>query len=163
LRAYLIVTDLGVFCPDCGDNTLTTDILPHLKNSIRSRVENNGQTPAYDVTGATDWGYEPGKDAKLPSDFAFPDHARIGLVSKSDLGRDKHKDGAGEILAKDIPYFKAVVDGTASIFIYGHFNYCDIFGEPHTTAYCFVYVPNGGLHLPLCDRFNGEISPKGHC
>jgi hypothetical protein len=37
LRAYVIITDLGVFCPDCGDTALKTDILPELKNSVRYR------------------------------------------------------------------------------------------------------------------------------
>jgi hypothetical protein len=163
LRAYVVLTDLGVFCPDCGDSTLTTDVLPQMKNTIRCRIENNGQTPAYDVTAATDWVYVPEKNATLSSDFAFPDHKRTGLVSKSDLGRDKHKDGGGEIDAKDILLFKNAVDGNATIFIYGHVDYCDIFNKPHSTAYCFLYVPHGGLHLPLCDRFNGEIDARGTC
>jgi hypothetical protein len=161
----MIVSDFGVFCHDCGDNTLTATALPEIKNSIRYRIENSGQTPASDVTTITNWWPEPGKGATLPRGFGFPDHKQIssGFISKSDIGRDKHKDSAGEIEAKDIPTFKDAVDGRTTLFLYGHVDYCDIFKVPRSTAYCFVYVPNGGLHLPLCESFNGEIPPRHEC
>jgi hypothetical protein len=104
-----------------------------------------------------------GKNGQLPKDFAFPDHNRTGFVSKSDIGRDQHKDSAEEFDVAAIATFKDAVAGNTTLFLYGHVDYCDIFREPHTTAYCFMYIPNAGLHLPLCDRYNGEIAPKGTC
>jgi hypothetical protein len=163
LRAYMVLTDLGVFCPDCGDKSLVTDILPNIKNSMRTRLENNGQTPAREVNGITNWWSIQGNGASLPADFAFPDHARTGFVSNSEIGKDKHKDSAEEFDQSAIATFKDAVDGRITLFIYGHVDYCDIFREPHSAAYCFVYVQNGGLHLPLCDRYNGEIVPKSKC
>lgn len=163
LRAYLIVTDFGVFCPDCGDTALTPNARADIKNSLRSRIENNGQTPALQVIGITNWWPIAGKNGVLASDFAFPDHKRTGFVSKSDIGRDKHKDSAEELDDQAIATFKQAVAGDTTLFLYGHADYCDIFGHPHSTAYCFRYVPNAGLHLPICDRFNGEIEPRGKC
>lgn len=163
LRAYVVLTDFGIFCPDCGDTLLAPNGRPDIRNSIRTRMENNGQTPASEVVGITNWWQESGKNAKLPPRFAFPDHERHGFISKSDIGRDKHKDSAEEMDADAIATFKDAATGNSTLFLYGHIDYCDIFGEPHTTAYCFIYVPNGGLNLPLCDRYNGEIAPKGKC
>jgi len=31
------------------------------------------------------------------------------------------------------------------------------------TAYCFEYERGLGHNLPKCDRFNGEIAPRGVC
>ena len=60
LRAYIIISDFGVFCPDCGDRTLTSASPVTYVNSIRSRFENNGLTPATKVAGITNlW---PGRE-----------------------------------------------------------------------------------------------------
>ncbi|MGP8232361.1 MAG: hypothetical protein ACLQL2_06805 [Methylovirgula sp.] len=163
LRAYMIITDFGVACPDCGDIALSADTYG-MRNAILTRFENNGQTPAFQVEGITNWLPEPKANASLPKDFAFADHKRTGFVSKSDIGRDKHKDSAEEITdQKDIAMFKAAGDGQITMFLYGHVDYCDIFGEPHSVAFCFIYKRNAGLHLPICDRYNGEIPAKGTC
>lgn len=165
LRAYIIVTDFGVFCPDCGETVLTPNARSDIRNSIRSRIENSGQTPASEVVGITNWwpGDTSGHITDLPQDFAFPDHVRTGFVSKSDIGRDKHKDTAEEMDIAAVATFKNAAAGNTALFLYGHVDYCDIFGEAHTTAFCFKYVPNAGVNLPLCDRYNGEIAPKSTC
>jgi hypothetical protein len=70
---------------------------------------------------------------------------------------------AGPIPGNDIETFKAAIKKQTTLFLYGHIDYCDIFGEPHSTAFCFKYVPNGGLSLPKCDRHNGEIAARKNC
>lgn len=167
LRAYMIVTDLGVFCPDCGDTVLTGPAFPDMKNSVRFRIENGGQTPASDVTTTTNWipVYDVSPAVTLPDGFAFLDHTKKepAFASTSDVGRDHHKDVAGPIPDSDIATFKDAAAQKFTLFIYGHVDYCDVFDQPHSTAFCFRYIPNAGLHLPICDRFNGEIPPRGRC
>jgi len=163
LRAYVVLTDFGVFCIECGDTVLHDVALLGIKNSIRYRIENNGQTPASKVTSVTSWWPVAGSDAKLPANFGFPDHPIEGRISQSDIGRDKTKDTASGIDDADIGTFKAAGDRRSTLFIYGHVDYCDVFGHPHTTAYCFIYARNGGTHLPICESYNGEIPAMGKC
>jgi hypothetical protein len=167
LRAYMILTELGVFCPDCGDTALAPNTLTGTRNSIRFRIENSGQTPAYDVSTVTNWVpvYDVGESVRIPADYSFADHPFNSdyFASKSDIGRDHHKDVAGPIPDKDIVVFKDAIAKKFTLFIYGHVDYCDVFKQPHSTAFCFKYVQNEGTHLPICDRYDGEIPPKVSC
>jgi hypothetical protein len=163
LRAYLILAELGVVCPDCGDTALTPNALAPIKNSILLRIENSGQTPARGVVGVINLHSEPEKGAKLPTNFAFPDDQKHLFISKSDIGKDKHRDAIVALANDDITAFKDAAADRATLFLYGHVDYCDIFQQPHTTAYCFKYVLNGGLNLPLCETYNGRVTPRRSC
>jgi hypothetical protein len=92
LRAYLILAELGVVCPDCGDTALTPNAAAPIKNSVLLRIENSDQTPARGVIGVINMHSEAEKAAKLPSNFAFPDDKKHSFASKSEIGRDKHRD-----------------------------------------------------------------------
>jgi hypothetical protein len=166
LRAYIILTDVGIFCPDCGDTALIPQALPEIRNSIRLRIENNGQTPAYNVSSVTNWTAVPdvSPDARLPERYSFPDPKPPSdhFVSTSDIGRDKHTDSVGPIPDDQIAVFRNAGAKRSTLFIYGHIDYCDIFNEPHSTAFCFKYFQNAGS-LPICDRYNGEIAPQHKC
>jgi hypothetical protein len=159
LRAYLEVTDIEVVCPDC---TTTAPVSPTTfsgRNFVHIRFENSGQTPAQAIRQKVNWWVIPSKNAPLPSSLDFPDYSPpngSGLVSTSELARDKHRDGMASI-DDDIDRFRAATTGTTTIYLYGHIDYCDVFGKPRATAFCFLYVPNVGEKLPICDRYNGEI------
>ena len=163
LRAYLILAELGVVCPDCGDTALTPNALAPIENSILLRIENSGQTPARGVVGVINLHSEPEKAAKLPTNFAFPDDKKHSFVSKSEIGKDKHRDAIVALGADDLTAFKDAAADRTTLFLYGHIDYCDIFPQPYTTAYCFKYVLNGGLNLPLCETHNGEIIRRRSC
>ena len=165
LRAYMIVTDFAVSCPDCGDNSFVPSVKTVYKNLIAYRMENNGQTPAHQVGPIISWWPVAGKNQKLPKNFSFPDEVPVptGFNSHSDIGRDQHKDGQAVIDDNDIKTFQDAAAGNSTLFVYGHVDYCDIFDEPHSTAFCFIYVLNAGEHPPLCDTFNGEIAPRHIC
>ena len=167
LRAYIIVSDTAVICPDCGDTARAPSALPGVTNFVVFRMENNGQTPAYNVSPVINWWSikQATKGAKLPSDFSFEDHKQSADESHgvSYIGRDNHRDTYRAIGDKDISLFKDAVAQQSVIFLYGHIDYCDIFNLPHSTVFCFRYVPNSGtLHLS-CDRHNGEAKPQHRC
>jgi hypothetical protein len=165
LRAYLEVTDLEVVCPDCSTTGSATSIPFPGRNFVHIRFENSGQTPARRIRQKVNWWVIPSKNATLPSTLEFPDYSPTngsGLVSTSELARDKHRDGMTPI-DNDIDRFHAATTGTSTIYLYGHFEYCDVFGKPRATAFCFLYVPHLGEKLPICDRYNGEIKAHHEC
>jgi hypothetical protein len=167
LRAYIVVSDTAVICPDCGDTARAPSTLPGISNFVDLRMENNGQTPAYNVSPIVNWWpvKEATKSAKLPPDFNFKDHKESADESHgvSFIGRDNHRDTYRAIGGEDISVFKVAVAAQSVIFLYGHIDYCDIFNLPHSTIFCFRYVPNSGtLHLS-CDRHNGEAKPQHKC
>jgi hypothetical protein len=85
------------------------------------------------------------------------------LNSSSELGKDEHGDGIGPVTQGGIATLEGAASGARTVFLYGHVDYCDVFGHPHSTAYCFEYERGLGDHLPKCGRFNGEITPRGTC
>jgi hypothetical protein len=95
--------------------------------------------------------------------FAFPDTVSNGFKSTGDLGTGKHRDGDGGIGKGDLPSFQAVIQKRGSLYLYGHIDYCDVFGKPRSVGYCYIYVPDVGEQLPLCDRHNGEIPAHHSC
>jgi hypothetical protein len=163
LRAYLVIQQFGVFCSDCGDTAALPDILTRVKNSIWLRIENVGQTPAREVVGSINIHSEPGKEGRLAANFAFQDLKKARFISKSDIGKDKYKDAIVELPGEELAAFKDAAAERTTVFVYGHIDYCDVFGAPHSTAYCFKYVPNAGLNLPICEVYNGEALPRGRC
>ena len=163
LRAYLVIQQLGVSCLDCGDTAPLPDVLTKVKNSLWMRIENVGQTPARQMVGSTNIRSEPGKDGRLPANFSFPDQKKAQFVSKSDIGKDKYRDVIVEIAGDELTAFKDTAAERTTVFLYGHIDYCDVFGAPHSTAYCSKYVPNAGLNLPICEVYNGEAFPRSRC
>jgi hypothetical protein len=156
---------MAVYCPDCGDAAIAPPPLHFIKNAIRTKLENAGQTPAYNVGLVTNWQPVMRENSRLQNEFVFNDHpsSKDDFNSISDIGRGKPKESVGPIADKDISTFKAAIDKKITLFLFGHVDYCDIFNEAHSTAFCFIYVPNVGSNLPLCDRFNGEIKPRSDC
>lgn len=172
LRAYVDLTDIEVVCPDCKNLNFQ---VPKSANSgaypvsdfIHIRFENVGQTPAEDIRSKINWWTEPRGDARLPLNFAFEDYPPLTqntdkFVSVSALGRDKHRDAMAPIV-QDVPNFQAVGLGNATVFLHGHIDYCDIFGKPRKTVFCFIYTPDAGERFPLCDRHNGEAKATHSC
>jgi hypothetical protein len=168
LRAYLEVTDLEVVCPDCATigPVNPSSPIPYIsQNFVHIRFENSGQTPARAIRYKINWLPIPSKDAPLPENFEFPDYSPTNtpaFVSTSELARDQHRDGAGEI-EHDIDRFRTSTKRMSTLYLYGHLDYCDVFGKPRATAFCFLYAPNVGEKLPICDRYNGEIKAHHKC
>jgi hypothetical protein len=164
LRAYLELSGIEVVCPDCPNTEPVRPTPFPGRNLVHIRFENSGQTPAQTIRYKINWAVIPSKDAPLPPNFDFADYSsnNSGFVSTSELARDQHRDGAGSI-DHDIDRFRLATSGASTIYLHGHIDYCDVFGEPRATAFCFLYVPNVGEKLPLCDRRNGEIQAHHQC
>ena len=167
LRAYIVVSDTAVSCPDCGDTARAPRTLPGISNFIVLRMANNGQTPAYNVSPVINWWpvKEATKSAKLPPDFNFEDHKESADESRgvSYIGRDNNRDTYRAIGGENISLFKDAVAEHSVVFFYGHIDNCDIFNLPHSTVFCFRYVPNSGTLYLSCDRHNGEAKPQHKC
>lgn len=167
LRAYILVTDFGVVCPPCGDTTLNLPKFPGgLNSALMMRIQNSGETPASHIKPTFSWWpvHRPG--THLPAGFKFPDLGATDsqhLNSSSELGKDEHGDAIGPLTRGGIATLQDAASDGDTVFLYGHVDYCDVFGHPHSTAYCFEYERGLGDNLPKCDRFNGEIAPRGAC
>lgn len=167
LRAYILVTDFGVVCQPCRDTTLTLPNFPGgLNSALMMRIQNSGETPASHIKPTFNWWPVHRPSTQLPADFKFPDLGAIDsqhLNSSSELGKDEHGDAIGPLTQAGIATLEDAPSDADTVFLYGHVDYCDVFGHPHSTAYCFEYERGLGDALPKCDRFNGEIAPRGAC
>jgi hypothetical protein len=169
LRAYVDLTDIEVVCPDCSNLNFKPPSLGSTEvgsNFVHIRFENVGQTAASNITFRINWQDVPGLNAQLPEEFKFPDSLQPPSAnlfrSASELGRDKHRDGSGSI-DHDIQRFQSADKGVSTLFVYGHVDYCDVFGKPRKTAFCFIYKSGAGEHLPLCYRHNGAAKADHQC
>ena len=80
------------------------------------------------------------------------------------MGKDEIDGSISPLSPRGIADLKDAAPGAAvTVFIFGHIDYCDIFGRPHSTAYCVEYKRGMADHLPRCDRYNGEIPPRATC
>lgn len=167
LRAYFIIKDIAVVCKECGDVRISPTPPESTSNTISILIENTGQTPGHKTDVKVSW-YPvqgTGPQVRLPDDFGFQDVIRdpAAFRSHGDIGKDHFKLATGPIEDQDIPTFRDADTKKYSVFIYGHIDYCDVFNEPHSTAFCYKYIKNAGTNIPLCDRYNGEIRPKHRC
>lgn len=167
LRAYILVTDFGVACPPCGDTTLNFPKFPGgLTSALMMRIQNSGETPASHIKPTFNWWPVHRRAAQLPAGFTFPDLGAADsqhLNSSSELGKDEHGDAIGPLTQNGITTLEETAREADTVFLYGHVDYCDVFGHPHSTAYCFEYARGLGDSLPKCRRFNGEIAARGTC
>lgn len=165
LRAYVVVTGFGVYCPDCGDNaTVPKDIIV-TRNATNIIIENNGQTPAYNVRHTMSFYSQPGVNYHIPVEFDFHDAPLAPDFNAAifDIGRDKSRPVLGPLNAIGMDQIRQAIEKKITLFLYGHIDYCDTFREPHTTEFCTVYIPNGGSAQAMCDRHNGEVPGKHKC
>lgn len=166
LRAYVLVTDSGIACASCGDTEIKFPTFPGTTNAYVMVLQNSGETPASRVRVVSTWLNVGRPGAELPAHFTFPDarpDALHSFFSSSELGKDEVGTSISPLTDRAVAALKAAGANTSTVFLYGHVDYCDIFGEPHSTAYCFKYERGVGDKLPKCPRFNGGIAPRGAC
>lgn len=160
LRAYLGVSSPILQCPDCA-NRLYRDpesgsglhISPDL---IVLTVKAGGQTPAYDVhLRHIDW--EPFR-INIPYQFGIPfivhsDFARTFQSRITILPGDTQPFQAGIQVAP----FRAAKFESASLRVYGGFDYLDIFDRQWTKDFCFIYRGSYTQDtFTACPEHNGD-------
>ena len=105
--------------------------------SVQISGENNGQTPARRVTAHLNRKWVP-YGQKLPKDFSYPDFGEVGPSSVAVLGPGKSKTFTFPFDPKEI---EQVRNKETALFLYGHIDYIDVFGEPRTSQFNYQYVP----------------------
>lgn len=122
-------------------------------------LKNFGSTPASEVTTKMAWHAEPFLH-QPHSKFSFPDPGPQ-LPADLDFIVSKCVVFPGQpltsrIAIQDITPFLEAAALKKSLYLYGHVDYQDIYGQTHTTKFCYAYQPNlvAGSHFLPYSRFN---------
>lgn len=115
------------------------DIIP---NNIILSFQNHGATPARNAEAWLSWQTAPFGHS-LPESFTFDDKTP-NLPKNIVMNRSKQvifphsfwKTRVAVLNPK--PFFEAR-NNNKSLYLYGHIDYDDIFGEKHRTQFCYVY------------------------
>jgi hypothetical protein len=138
LRAYVFIGACGVSAANAKGVTLapTAPLVDGTKPIALLKIENNGQTPAYDVQifGKMDLVAWPIRDADL-SALDFDDTK----VTKTAIGPGKHTNKY-EVFTDDSRVLKApegqqLWDGKLAVVVHGEIRYRDAFGKRRWTKY----------------------------
>ena len=121
-------------------------------------VENGGRTPAYRITGWLNAYSIAGENNALPDGFSFPDQAQTGAfpVYKSVAVLHPAKSAPFTFIF-DLALIERCRRKDATLFIYGHIDYVDIFDRPHVSQFCYQYFPvevGIGHSLVMYDEHN---------
>jgi hypothetical protein len=116
-------------------------------------VKNFGQTPAHNVRGRLNWQrYKAGE--QMPADFTFPDYGDPPKGSEKIFINPGQEypwsfDGVVDVL-------KQLKTGEITLYLYGHFDYIDIFKKDRTSKFCYegVCFGNGRAALRAFSRHN---------
>jgi hypothetical protein len=131
LRAYISI----------GEGGISED-----RSQLVIHVRNVGQTSARNFKAYLNYRWFLNKE-DLPEDFGFPDLGNQPPSSVMTLVKDE--DSAMTFFI-DADKFKEAEAGNVSYFIYGHFDYTDIFDAPQVCEFCYKV-------MPPADRQNGRL------
>lgn len=124
LRAYLAITRHRAM-PD--------------KTTFQIIVENAGQTPAKSVSGHLNFWWDTTGGA-LPEGFGYPDFDGLSAgKSVAFLGPNKTMEFS---FGMDEVRLRAAEAGEISLFVYGHFDYVDVFDAKQSVTYCYKVLPS---------------------
>jgi hypothetical protein len=112
-------------------------------------LKNAGSTPALHVKTYASWVCQP-FPAALPADFSFPDKSSnfpqgVSLIT-SDTPLLPQSSLQTSVAVHDIRPFVGAIQKKNALYLYGHVDYEDIYGEKHKTNFCYAYQPYGTLH-----------------
>lgn len=125
---------------------------------------NSGKTPAMHVTSSQGFGLSPVPVPGPPpmriqelEQFPGPDIAPQGKLTKNLASLDTkitalpaQIEGTNEIISN----FASINDGRLILYYFGTITYDDIFGRPHRTNYCIVFLNPKIKETGSCDTFN---------
>lgn len=141
LRAYVDVLNISMSCPTLDiPNFVPGPGMPH--DEVIITLGNSGRTRALNVLVHANCFTVEGYRTELRSDFAYPDLPK--LISIPSVFS----------IAPNVPY-RVAAPGTidlegvrrarkreATVYIYGHADYFDVFGEPaRRTPFCYEFMP----------------------
>jgi len=110
-------------------------------NTILTMVfKNGGQTPANNVGSHVNWLWYPSGEV-IPDGFAYPDY---NLETALTAGRTFIIPGETVPITfgVDGERFAEAAEGKVNLFLYGHIDYSDVFGESRATTFCYRVIPS---------------------
>jgi hypothetical protein len=143
LRAYVF-----------GGNARMIDVEAGKQPSVKLRLFNLGQTPAYEVTAGVSIGF-----GSYPVFGLFPEAPQAPVHSRATIGPGRQVRHA---VTKAEPLtFEEVVaihSGTGAIYVVGEIRYVDAFKKPRRTQFRLMYsagaVKRGDNRLDVCEGGN---------
>lgn len=162
LRAYVGIDSKTVElkCGSCVPTALRRDTKAFYDDDfVGIGIHNFGQTPAHELTSRSNWKEMP-FGAELPKDFDYPDNPPIESaypMSKSTLNPTESAIAGNQFGAETVAIIIRAREHQASMYIYGHIDYKDVFDKPRTTPFCFRYAPDTtdeAHRFPLCPEHN---------
>jgi hypothetical protein len=130
--AFVVGSDLA-HAWSCGST-----ILPMTSGAFAAALLSfSGPLPARRVTAHLNRKWVP-YGQKLPKDFSYPDFGEVGPSSIAVLSPGKSKTFTFPIDPREI---EQVRNKETALFLYGHIDYVDVFGEPRTSQFNYQYVP----------------------
>ena len=109
------------------------------KPIIHLTIRNGGVTPARNVNARLNTQWYDGGGRDLPADFAFQDLGNMKPEAQLFLG------GGEETIFSfplDRERLDAAKDGRISLYMYGVFNYMDMFDQPQKSTFCYKAGPS---------------------
>lgn len=141
LRAYVDVLGVSMRCPSLGIPSYVPE--PGMPvDEVIIVLNNSGKTRALSVLLHANCFTVEGYRTELPSDFAYPDIPRatsIPSIFAIAPNAPRQVRGPGII---DLEGVKRARRREATVYIYGHADYFDVFGEPlRHTPFCYEFMP----------------------
>jgi hypothetical protein len=140
LRAYVDAINTSMVCP-------TLDIPNYVagpgmeQDAVFITFLNTGKTPARKVLVNASCIAVEGYRTELPADFAYPDIPKtISIPSVFSIVPNipTRTDG---LYTLDLDGIRRARKREATVYIYGHADYFDVFGDPHVTPFCYEFTP----------------------
>jgi hypothetical protein len=130
------------------------------RDFLEVTLRNFGQTPAYDVHVWVNWQPTPFGQT-LPSGFSYPDTGigtRLGpMLSREVLNRDQtHTE---MIAIFDLSPFILTQRKLTMLYLYGHIDYRDIYGNKWQATFCESWEPWSTVNVEFvpCNNHNEEM------
>jgi hypothetical protein len=140
LRAYVDAINVSMVCPTLDiPNYVAGPGMQH--DALFVTFLNTGKTPARKVLVHASCVTIEGYRTELPGDFSYPDVPKaksIPSVSSIIPNTPTRTDGFETI---DLVGVKRARKREATVYIYGHADYFDVFGDPHITPFCYEFMP----------------------
>jgi hypothetical protein len=106
------------------------------------RLKNFGSTPSNRTSVWVNWQPTPFPQ-RLPENFTYPDYDGVTggdvrpVWSRATVFPDQIH--ISFVQVNDLTAFRDAVARRVSLYLYGHIDYADVYGRPHTTTFCFTY------------------------
>jgi hypothetical protein len=147
-RAYIGVDSIGLELPGL-ENPDYEPIKPDkpglvVSDCVLCTFRNYGGTPALDVKVHINWqSISFGKI--LPANFQYPDYESIttpgiGRVV-SHLHLMQKQDHTTRVPIYDVDVFRKAHEQKGTLYIYGHIDYTDVFGQNWSRRFSYIYEP----------------------